>query len=375
MQGLVWMVSLWVDGIGLGQAPPWMLGWHQVERMNRRLHGTLVAHTRRGLRDNRVWSPALGKKRDMLVYLPPGYTRGRHYPLALFLHGAAQDEQFFMQALVEPFDREIAAGRMPPVIVAAPDGSIHGHATLHDLASFWADSRAGNFETYLMRDIWNFMHANYSIRPEREAHAVMGVSMGGSAAVRIGIEYRESIGMAVGIMPLVNLRYVDGRGKYRAHFNPLNEGVREKPRLLEPLGTRKMFTLRFRDLFQPMFGRGDEVIPGMARINPLEVLERSGMKKGELDLYLAYGGRDEFNVAAQVQSFAHRAAQLDIPVTVVCDPAGRHDRITGMRLFPGIAAWASERVRKLAPERAPVPLVGMGEEQPAAPVPGGAEDD
>ena len=34
------------------------------------------------------------------------------------------------------------------------------------------------------------------VRPEREAHAVMGVSMGGSAAVRIGIEYRESIGMA-----------------------------------------------------------------------------------------------------------------------------------------------------------------------------------
>jgi hypothetical protein len=136
-----------------------------------------------------------------------------------------------------------------------------------------------------------------------------------------------------------------------------------------------MFTLRFRDLFQPMFGRGDEVIPGMARINPLEVLERSGMKKGDLDLYLAYGGRDEFNVAAQVQSFAHRAAQLDIPVTVVCDPNGRHDRITGMRLLPGIADWASERVRKLAPERAPVPLVAEpGPGQPAAPMPGAGED-
>ena len=219
MQGLVWMVSLWVDGIGLGQAPPWMLGWNQVERMNRRLHGSLVSYTRHGLQDRRIYSPALGRKRDMLVYLPPGYDPNKQYPLALFLHGAAQDEQFFMQALVQPFDREIAAGRLQPVIVAAPDGSIHGRATLHDLASFWADTRAGNFETYLMRDVWNFMHQHYSIRPEREAHAVMGVSMGGSAAVRIGIEYRNSVGMAVGIMPLVNLRHVDARGKYRTPFN------------------------------------------------------------------------------------------------------------------------------------------------------------
>ncbi|MFN5329366.1 MAG: alpha/beta hydrolase [Gemmataceae bacterium] len=357
MQGLVWMVSLWVDGIGLGQAPPWMLGWNQVERMNRRLHGSLVSYTRHGLQDRRIYSPALGRKRDMLVYLPPGYDPNKQYPLALFLHGAAQDEQFFMQALVQPFDREIAAGRLQPVIVAAPDGSIHGRATLHDLASFWADTRAGNFETYLMRDVWNFMHQHYSIRPEREAHAVMGVSMGGSAAVRIGIEYRNSVGMAVGIMPLVNLRHVDARGKYRTPFNPLNEGVREKPKLLEPLGTRKMFTLRFRDLFQPIFGKGDEVIPGMSRINPIEVLERSGMKEGELDLYIAYGGKDEFNVAAQVESFVYRARQLGIPVTTVCDPKGHHDRITGMRLFPGIAEWASKRVQQIDPKREPIPVV------------------
>ena len=34
MEPFWWMVALWVDGIGLGQAPPALLGRHQIERVN-----------------------------------------------------------------------------------------------------------------------------------------------------------------------------------------------------------------------------------------------------------------------------------------------------------------------------------------------------
>jgi len=71
MDGLIWLASFWVDGVGLGQAPSWTLGFHQVERVNRHLRGRLVSYTRRGFQDHRIWSDSLGQKRDLLVYLPP----------------------------------------------------------------------------------------------------------------------------------------------------------------------------------------------------------------------------------------------------------------------------------------------------------------
>src|SRR5262245_26604109 len=112
MEYILWLASLWVAGIGLGQVPPVLLGPNQLERVNRRLHGQLVAFTRRRGEDCRIWSAALKRRRDLLVYLPPGYDPAKKYPLALFLHGAAQDEQFFLQAIVRPFDGAIAAGQL-----------------------------------------------------------------------------------------------------------------------------------------------------------------------------------------------------------------------------------------------------------------------
>src|SRR5262245_4611319 len=107
MECFLWMVSLWVDGIGLGQAPRAFLGPCQVQRVNNRLHARLLSFTRQVGADHRIWSPALNQRRDLLVYLPPNYDPSRRYPLAIFLHGAAQDEQFFLQAVVQSFDQAI----------------------------------------------------------------------------------------------------------------------------------------------------------------------------------------------------------------------------------------------------------------------------
>src|SRR5262249_10642549 len=83
MNGFFWVVSLWVDGFGLGQVPPILLGPNQVQRVNRSLHGQLLAFTWQGGVDHRIWSPALNQRRGMLVYLPPGYDPKKQYPLAL----------------------------------------------------------------------------------------------------------------------------------------------------------------------------------------------------------------------------------------------------------------------------------------------------
>ena len=344
MNGFALMLSFWVDGVGLGQVPPVLLGPAQLARVNSRLSGQLVAYDRHCLADRRIWSTALNEHRRMLVYLPPGYDCRKKYPLALFLHGAAQDERFFLQALAIPFDKAIASGKLPPVIIAAPDGSILRHGGLIDVASFWTDSKAGNFEQFAMRDVWDFMHRNYPIRPGRESHALIGVSMGGCAAMTLGIKHRDRVRMVLAVSPLLNVRYSDCRGVYRSSFDPDCVGFQTVYDSRTVLGRRRLFTLRNKNLYCPIFGAGPAAIEGMSRINPLEVMVRENLKPGEMELYVGYGAKDEFNVAAQVQSFAYVAKQRGIELTVDRDPTGGHDVGTGLRLLPHMAEWVSKRV-------------------------------
>lgn len=344
MAYFLWMSSLWMDGVGVGQAPRFLLGFNQPERVQKHLHGQLLDFTKRVGSNHRIYSPALGRHRDVFVYLPPGYDPAKKYPLAVFLHGAAQDEQFFLQTVVLPFDQAIAEGRLPPVILVAPDGSIEGQAMLARPATFWADSRAGAFEQYVMRDLWDFMHANFSVRPERRAHSLIGVSMGGSAAMALGIKHRDRVGSVVALMPLLNLRHVDCHGRYKAPFDPECNGLREEARLWESLGKRKLFTLRFRDLFQPLYGKGPGAVAGMSEINPLELMERCDLKPGELEIYIGYGDKDEFNVAAQVEGFLYHARKRGIEPTVDVIPGGKHNLATGRQLRPRLMEWSAKRV-------------------------------
>src|SRR5262249_62399560 len=55
----------------------------------------IVDHTANHGKDNRIWSRSLYQRRDLYVYLPPGYDPSQRYPLILWLHGFTQDEQSF----------------------------------------------------------------------------------------------------------------------------------------------------------------------------------------------------------------------------------------------------------------------------------------
>lgn len=344
MEPYWWLVALWVDVLGLGQAPAPLPGAPALRHIEHRLQGRLLDFTHNHGANRRIWSPALHQRRDLYVYLPPGFDPAKRYPLVIFLHGAAQDEQFFLQTQVAEFDRAMAAGELPPAIIAAPDGSVHGRATLVQPATFWANTRLGNFEDYVMTDVWDFLVCCFPILPEREAHALVGASMGGSAAFALAIKHRARVKSAIGFMPLLNLRYVDCTGHYRRPFDPGCVGVRQEMRGAEALGRRRLFVLRFNDLFAPLFGRGPDAVAGLSQINPLELMERSDLRDGELDLYIAYGARDEFNVAAQVESFLYQARQRGVSVAVDRDPVGRHDLASGKRALPGAMHWAAPRV-------------------------------
>ncbi len=277
-----------------------------VECINQRLAGRLIDHTHNHGADKRIWSNALQQCRDLYVYVPPGFDPRQRYPLIMWLHGFGQDEQSFMDHVVERLDRAIIAGKLPPVIIAAPDGSITGEPNFRNAGSFFLNSRAGKFEDFLMRDVWKFVLDNYPIRPEREAHVIAGVSMGGAAAFNKAIKYRDRFKTVVGIFPPLNMRWLDCHGCYMSNFDPCCWDWRtDFSNDREVIGRfYGVVAIRLSKVIDPLYDRHDPgTVEAISRENVIEMLERCNVKEGELNMCVAYGGKDQFNINAQVESF------------------------------------------------------------------------
>src|SRR5215470_18242601 len=88
----------------------------QFEKLNLQLHGQVLDFTDNHGADRRIWSPALCERRDLYVYVPPGYDCSHRYPVILWLHGFAADETSFVKSVVQLFDNAIVCGQIPPVI-------------------------------------------------------------------------------------------------------------------------------------------------------------------------------------------------------------------------------------------------------------------
>ncbi len=321
----------------------------QLNGANRRMAGKVLEFTSNHGRDNRVWSNSLQQCRDIYVYTPPCYNPGKQYPVVFYLHGFLQDERSFF-TWIEKLDRAIRDGWFPPTIVVAPDGSINGKPSNTAPVSFYINSKAGKFEDYLMIDIWEWAHRNFSIRPEREAHAFVGVSMGGGAAYDVGIRHRDKVGVLVGMFPALNLRWVDCHGQYFGNFDPNCWGWREDVRRKrEPIGKYFAGAVRITigRFVEPLFGFGQDAVSGMSEHNPIEHLTRENIQNGEQALFVGYAGRDEFNLDAQAESFLYVARQRGIKVTTAYAPWGHHNTPTALRLLPETLCWLAGEFRKL----------------------------
>jgi S-formylglutathione hydrolase FrmB len=198
-----------------------------------------------------------------------------------------------------------------------------------------------------MEDVWSFLMENFSIRPDRESHALIGVSMGGAGAYNMAIKHKDRIKIAMGFLPALNLRWVDCHGNYESSFDPECWGWRERKRPFEVIGRPKgPFVIRARDLYGHLIGHGPDAMLKLARINPIEVMDQYDLQPGDLHLYIGYGGKDEFNIMAQVESFLFRARERKIDIHVDFDPDGRHDAASARRLMPGAMDWFAALIPK-----------------------------
>lgn len=311
----------------MGEAKAQVFNKVNLDRLNRKLCGKVVDYTSNHGEDKRIESPILGRKRDLYVYLPPGYDPKLAYPMVLFLHTASVDEHTLIApGIIETVDAMIAQGDFPPSVVACPDGTFEGANRIKEPHSLFVNGRAGRFEDHLIQEVVPFLRTNYSVLPHREAHAVLGLSAGGYGGMGLALKHRDVFGVAATLGGPLNMRYDTVCGDIRADFDPATYRWKADYDPNE-VAARFFFGLqksRVKKYLGPVYGEGNAVIAQVERDNPADLLSSTDLKPGELALYVNYPEKDNWNFDAQDQSFAWLAQQRGVDVTLVGVPGARH---------------------------------------------------
>ena len=137
--------------------------------------------------------------RDALVFLPPGYVRDtkRRYPVVYALHGYSIGAEQWSREIHVPQTIEGAfAQGAKEVIVVLPDSK-----TVHNGSMYSSSVTTGDFERFVARDVVAFVDARYRTIPRRESRGLVGHSMGGYGAARIGMKHADVFGSVYVMSP------------------------------------------------------------------------------------------------------------------------------------------------------------------------------
>lgn len=147
----------------------------------------------------KIFSPAIAgnlegepAERDVLVILPPSYGTQpkRRYPVVYALHGYSigaeqwSGEIHASLAIAGAFAK--GAGEM---IVVLPDSK-----TVHNGSMYSSSLTTGDFETFIARDVVAYVDKHYRTLARRESRGLVGHSMGGYGASRIGMRHADVFG-------------------------------------------------------------------------------------------------------------------------------------------------------------------------------------
>jgi enterochelin esterase-like enzyme len=130
--------------------------------------------------------------REVLVFLPPSYARqkSRRYPVVYALHGYSIGAEQWSHEIHVPQTIEGAfAQGAKEMIVVLPDSK-----TLHNGSMYSNSVTTGDFERFIAHDVVAYIDAHYRTIPERASRGLVGHSMGGYGATRIGMKHSDVFG-------------------------------------------------------------------------------------------------------------------------------------------------------------------------------------
>jgi S-formylglutathione hydrolase FrmB len=130
--------------------------------------------------------------RDVIVFLPPGYAtkKSRRYPVVYALHGYSIGAEQWTHEIHVPQTIEGAfAQGAKEMIVVLPDSK-----TVYGGSMYSSSVTTGDSEQFIAHDVVTYLDAHYRTIPNRMSRGLVGHSMGGYGAARIGMKHPDVFG-------------------------------------------------------------------------------------------------------------------------------------------------------------------------------------
>ena len=130
--------------------------------------------------------------RDVIVFLPPSYNKNKHrrYPVLYALHGYSIGAEQWTHEIHVPQTIEGAFAKgAKEMIVVLPDSK-----TAYGGSMYSSSVTTGDFEKFIEHDLVSYIDAHYRTLPDRLSRGLVGHSMGGYGATRIGMKHPDVFG-------------------------------------------------------------------------------------------------------------------------------------------------------------------------------------
>jgi enterochelin esterase family protein len=148
-------------------------------------HGTVHEHA--------YFSKALGRKRLLHVYTPPGYeASSSRFPVLYLFHGSGDNDATWTAVGRAQFiaDNLIAQRKAQPMIIVMPDGhAFTGNPT--QVSTNMISRNVESFSDDLLKDALPLIESIYRVKADRNNRAIIGLSMGGGQSLAIGLKHRD----------------------------------------------------------------------------------------------------------------------------------------------------------------------------------------
>ena len=127
------------------------------------------------------------------VYLPPSYDfTDKRYPVIYVLHGFNGDSNSLTRKMKSAMDRMILSEEIQEAIAVFVDGSNRFGGS-----QYLSSPTIGDYETYIRRDLVNFIDRQYRTIPHRDSRGITGFSMGAYGSMHLSFKYPEVFGVVV----------------------------------------------------------------------------------------------------------------------------------------------------------------------------------
>ena len=143
-----------------------------------------------------VFSPSMQKEIKTVVIIPDAYSQETEFPVLYLLHGYSDNYGGWVNKV--PAVKELADWHN--MIIVCPDGAY---------GSWYFDSPvdpAFKFETFVSKELVDWVDKNYKTVRKREGRAITGLSMGGHGGLYLGFRHQDVYGACGSMSGGVDIR-------------------------------------------------------------------------------------------------------------------------------------------------------------------------